>query len=246
MKKESYLHYCYFKTVKIVQKFKIFRKFLEIAEDHTFGTEYARNLKFVSNCAVLDTLPCSTNNSISTKSGFRPFWNWTLHIMFTLLSYSHSISFHVGITLQLEIPNWILNVDRYKSYGTVCTRFIFCDIHTSSLMSTLCNLAMTVSAAVGSPVAIWLKRLWVPGIAANLSAVAMAPVIRKKNQNIIVNLSFWSHLDLKNLIIPPIHHKGKHWSLLNSAFHLIIHLMDGTQHILFSFKSVCKLDIKNA
>ena len=37
--------------------------------------DYAINVTFVSKCAVLGTLPCFTNNSISTKSGFRPFWN---------------------------------------------------------------------------------------------------------------------------------------------------------------------------
>ena len=61
------------KTVKIVQKSEIFQKIPEIAEEHNFGTEYARNVKFVSKCAVLDTLPYSTSNSISIKSGFRPF-----------------------------------------------------------------------------------------------------------------------------------------------------------------------------
>ena len=59
--------------VKMVQKSKIFLKIPEIADDHNFGTEYARNVKFVSKCAVLDTLH-STNNSILTKSGLRPFW----------------------------------------------------------------------------------------------------------------------------------------------------------------------------
>ena len=49
------------------------RNFLEIADDHNFGTEYARDMKFVSKCVVLDTLLYSTNKSISTKSGFRPF-----------------------------------------------------------------------------------------------------------------------------------------------------------------------------
>ena len=60
---------------RIVQKAEIFQKIPEIAEDHNFGTEYARNVKFVSKCADLDTLLYSTNNSILTKSGFRPFWN---------------------------------------------------------------------------------------------------------------------------------------------------------------------------
>ena len=50
------------------------RHFPEIADDHSFGTEYARDMKFMSKCVLLDTLLYSTNNSISTKSGFRPFW----------------------------------------------------------------------------------------------------------------------------------------------------------------------------
>ena len=63
-----------------VQKSEIFRKIPEIADDHNFETEYARNMKFVSKGIVLDTLLYSTNNSISTKNGFRPFWKWALHI----------------------------------------------------------------------------------------------------------------------------------------------------------------------
>ena len=66
--------------VKIVQKSASFRKITEIVEGHNFGTEYARNVKFVSQCAVLDTLLYSTNNSILVKSEFRPFWNWALHV----------------------------------------------------------------------------------------------------------------------------------------------------------------------
>ena len=31
------------------------QNFLEIADDHNFGTEYARDMKFVSKCVVLDT-----------------------------------------------------------------------------------------------------------------------------------------------------------------------------------------------
>ena len=65
MKKESDLHYFYLWTVKIIQK----------SEDHNFGTEHARNVKFVSKCAVLDTLPYSTNNSILTKVDLGPFGN---------------------------------------------------------------------------------------------------------------------------------------------------------------------------
>ena len=66
--------------VNFVQKSEIFRKFPEIADDHNSRTEYARDMKFVSKCVVLDTLLYSTNNSISIKSGFRPFWKWALHI----------------------------------------------------------------------------------------------------------------------------------------------------------------------
>ena len=50
-------------SVKLVQKSEIFRKNPEIADLHNFGTECARNVKFVSKCAVLDILPYSTNNS---------------------------------------------------------------------------------------------------------------------------------------------------------------------------------------
>ena len=57
----------------ICQKSKNLRKIPEIADDHNFGTDYARDMKFVSKCVVLDTLLYSTNNSILTKSGFRPF-----------------------------------------------------------------------------------------------------------------------------------------------------------------------------
>ena len=57
-----------------VQKFEICQKIPEIAKDHNFGTEYARDMKFASKCVVLDTLLYFTNNSISAKSGFRPFW----------------------------------------------------------------------------------------------------------------------------------------------------------------------------
>ena len=42
----------------ICSKFEIFRENLEIADDHNFWTEYARDLKFVSmsKCVILDTL----------------------------------------------------------------------------------------------------------------------------------------------------------------------------------------------
>ena len=60
--------------VIFVQKSEIFQKIPEIADDHSFRTDYAREMKFVSKCVVLDTLLYSTNNSILTKSGFRPFW----------------------------------------------------------------------------------------------------------------------------------------------------------------------------
>ena len=38
------------------------RNFPEFADDHNSGTEYARDMKFVSKCVVLDTLMYSTNN----------------------------------------------------------------------------------------------------------------------------------------------------------------------------------------
>ena len=53
------------------------RNFLEIpeiADDHNFRTEYAKNMKFVSKSAVLVTVLYSINNQILAKSGFRPFW----------------------------------------------------------------------------------------------------------------------------------------------------------------------------
>ena len=59
------------------------QNFPEIADDHNSGTEYARDMKFVSKCVVIDTLLYSTNNSISTKSGFGPFWKGTLQILNT-------------------------------------------------------------------------------------------------------------------------------------------------------------------
>ena len=62
-------------TVNIVQKSKIFRKTQEIADDHYFGTEYARNVKFELKCAVLDTLLDTTTNSISTKMDLSPVGN---------------------------------------------------------------------------------------------------------------------------------------------------------------------------
>ena len=39
-----------------VQKSEIFQNIPEIADGHSFGTEYARDMKFVSLCVVLDTL----------------------------------------------------------------------------------------------------------------------------------------------------------------------------------------------
>ena len=66
--------------VEIVQKFELFRKIPEIADSSNFGTEYARDVKVVSKCVVLDALLYYTNNLILTKSGFRPFWKCALHI----------------------------------------------------------------------------------------------------------------------------------------------------------------------
>ena len=48
----------YLQTVNFVQKSEIFLKFPEIADDHNFGTEYARDIKLVSKCVALDTLYC--------------------------------------------------------------------------------------------------------------------------------------------------------------------------------------------
>ena len=47
-----------FQTANFVQNFEIFRKFPEIADDHNSGTKYARDMKIVSKCVVLDTLLC--------------------------------------------------------------------------------------------------------------------------------------------------------------------------------------------
>ena len=47
-----------------VQKSENFRKFPEIADDPNSGTKYAREMKCVSKCVVLDILLYSTNNSI--------------------------------------------------------------------------------------------------------------------------------------------------------------------------------------
>ena len=59
-KKESDLYHLYYFLLthsRLVQKFEKFGKIPEIAEDHNFGTEYAKNVEFVSKYAVLDTLP---------------------------------------------------------------------------------------------------------------------------------------------------------------------------------------------
>ena len=69
----TFFFFFYLQTVNFVQKSKIFQKFPEIADDHNSGTKYARDMKFVSKCVLLDTLLYSTDNSILTKSGFRPF-----------------------------------------------------------------------------------------------------------------------------------------------------------------------------
>ena len=63
-KKKSDLHYFHLQAVNFVQKSEIFRKFSEIADDHNSGTEYARDMKFVSKCVVLNTLylGCTTEN----------------------------------------------------------------------------------------------------------------------------------------------------------------------------------------
>ena len=58
-----------------VQKSNIFRKIPEIADDHNFETECAKDMKFVSKCVVLDTLLYSTNNSIRPKVDLGPIGN---------------------------------------------------------------------------------------------------------------------------------------------------------------------------
>ena len=54
---------------------KFYAKISEIDDDHNFGTKYARNMKFVSKCAVLDTLPYSTNIQFRPKVDLGPFGN---------------------------------------------------------------------------------------------------------------------------------------------------------------------------
>ena len=68
--KWSYL----FKNSKFSGKF---RKLLRIITSEPIMLE-TWNLH--RKCVVLDTLLYSTNNSISTKSGFRPSWKWALHL----------------------------------------------------------------------------------------------------------------------------------------------------------------------
>ena len=48
MKKEPDLHYFYLQVVKIVEKSENLRKIPNTFDDHNFGTEYAKNVKFVS------------------------------------------------------------------------------------------------------------------------------------------------------------------------------------------------------
>ena len=42
--------------VIFVQTSQTFRKIPEIADDHNFGTEYGRDMKFVSKYVALDTI----------------------------------------------------------------------------------------------------------------------------------------------------------------------------------------------
>ena len=92
--------------------------FPEIADDHNSGTEYAGRMKFVSKCVVLDTLLYSTNNSISTKSVFRLFCKWALHIE----NYKICLSY-----LRLVLLDCITYVTRPTKSGTrvVCDIFNF-------------------------------------------------------------------------------------------------------------------------
>ena len=47
--------------VKIVQNFENFQKIPENSDDHDLETKYARNVKFGSKSAVLDTIQYFTN-----------------------------------------------------------------------------------------------------------------------------------------------------------------------------------------
>ena len=61
----------YLQMIIFVQKSEIFQKVPEIVDDHSLGTKYAGDMKFVSICVVLDTWLYFTNKSISIKSGVR-------------------------------------------------------------------------------------------------------------------------------------------------------------------------------
>ena len=58
-----------------VQKSEIFRKILEITDDHNFGTKYARDMKFVSKYVVwiLYCIPLITQ--FRPKVDLGPFGN---------------------------------------------------------------------------------------------------------------------------------------------------------------------------
>ena len=62
--------------VKIVQKCKIFQKIQEIADDHyKFRTEYARNVKFVSNVQFWMLYCISLITQFLPKLDLGPFEN---------------------------------------------------------------------------------------------------------------------------------------------------------------------------
>ena len=98
--------------MKITQKSEIFGKIRETADDHNFGTEYARFLKLTLKCAVLNTLTYSTKYSISTKNGFRTFWKSSLHMFIG----------SKGIIIKSEVALYLADIDsRFRFYFEVNT-----------------------------------------------------------------------------------------------------------------------------
>ena len=110
------------------------RNFPEIADDHNSGTKYARDMKFVSKCVVLDTLLYSTNNSISTKSGFRSFWKWALHIIILFFSIEIFWFSKKGFPISLPTPFKQINVYCHSAVALESNRqfFTYCIVSGSS------------------------------------------------------------------------------------------------------------------
>ena len=139
-------------------RFTILRKFPEIADVHNSGTEYARDMKFVSKYVVWDTLRYSTNNSILTKSGFRPFWKWALQIehtssMMCIAPAHHALTLDWGNFSLVTIPDpeWLVcyklcvidsspQAKRSQLVWVICKRKISSDLNPKSLAKVwLCH-----------------------------------------------------------------------------------------------------------